>query len=226
MSLAYERIGAGRIRSPEETGETRKRIRAFWHRCEPAANSPVSRYLARRGLPWLTKNPSIRYRPECRHPSGAHAPAMIALIWDAGGDVCAVHRTFLNPDGSKADLDPVKASWGSFAGGAVRLDPGGSELVVAEGIETAAAAGFILGLPAWSAIACGNLGWKLQLPPTVTTVTIATDNDVPGRRAAAAAARRWRAEGRAVRTVQPDASGRDFSDLHQARLMRRPCHAG
>src|SRR3954447_8141873 len=100
--MPYERIGSGPVRSAAETAETRARIRGFWHRSDDARGSPVARYLASRGLPWLACNPSIRYRAECRHPSGVSAPAMVALVWDAGGNIAAVHRTFLTPDGAKA----------------------------------------------------------------------------------------------------------------------------
>ena len=149
---------------------------------------------------------------------------MVALIHDGAGNICAVHRTFLALDGNKATIEPVKASIGYFSGGAIRLDPAGAEMVIAEGIETAASAGFILGKPAWAAIACGNLRAKLVLPPIVERVTIAADHDPAGRRAAAAAARRWRKEGRTVRIVQADQPGQDFNDL----LMtgRRFTHAG
>ena len=89
---------------------------------------------------------------------------------------------------------------------------------MAEGLETAASAGLLLGLPAWAAIACGNLGASLVLPRIVRAVVIAADNDGPGQRAAALAARRWMAEGRAVRIATPDGPGQDFNDVLLARL--------
>ena len=218
MTVAYERIGAGRVRSADETAESRKRVRGFWHHCDYARGTPVAKYLSRRGLPWLAGNGNIRFRAETPHPKGGYLPAMIALVHDAAGDVAAVHRTFLSPDGTKADVDPVKASIGSFAGGAIRLDPPGPEMVIAEGLETAASAGFMLGLPAWAAIACGNLRSSLVLPPIVKSVTIAADHDGPGNRAAHGAAARWRAEGRTVRIATPDRIGADFNDLLRERL--------
>ena len=91
-------------------------------------------------------------------------------------------------------------------------------MVVAEGIETAASAGAMLGLPSWSAIACGNLRAAMVLPEIVRSVVIAADHDGPGRAAAAGAARRWRAEGRAVRIYQPDTPRLDFNDLYRVRM--------
>ena len=143
---------------------------------------------------------------------------MVVLVHDGDGAICACHRTYLDPSGAKAAVDPVKASYGPIAGGAIRLHPPAPELLVAEGLETAASAGLLLGLPAWSAIAAGNLAKSLVLPPGVRHVTIAADADPPGQRAAAAAARRWIGEGRSVRIATPDTPGTDFADVLTARL--------
>jgi len=58
----------------------------------------------------------------------------------------------------------------------------------------------------------------MVLPPMVRAVVIAADSDGPGRRAAHRAARRWLAEGRAVRIALPDLPGQDFNDVLLARL--------
>ncbi len=221
---AYARIGAGRVKTADETAESRKRVRGFWNMCDGARGTPVAKYLASRGLSWLARNDGIRYRAECSHPSGKRLPAMVALIWDGDGNICGVHRTYISPDGTKADIRPGKASLGSVAGGAVRISPAEPEIVVAEGLETAASAAAMLGLPAWSAIACGNLRASLVLPVFVRSVVIAADHDGPGRAAAAGAARRWRAEGRTVRIFQPDTPRLDFNDLYRTRM--EAIHAG
>lgn len=215
---AYGRIGAGRVRTADETAESRKRVRGFWHHCDYARGTPAAKYLARRGVSRLARNDHIRFRSETPHPSGKRLPAMIAPVFDGNGDICAVHRTFLNSDRTKADVEPNKASIGSFAGGAIRIEPAAPEMVIAEGLETAASAGAILGLPAWAAIACGNLRSSLVLPPIVRSVVIAADHDGPGRRAAHGAAARWRAEGRSLRIATPDRTGADFNDLYGERL--------
>lgn len=78
-------------------------------------------------------------------------------------------------------------------------------MVVAEGIETAASAAQLLGIPGWSAVACGNLG---------------RNRDVAGERAARAAWHRWRAEGRQARCLIPDAG-----DANDVLLAREAAHA-
>jgi putative DNA primase/helicase len=96
-------------------------------------------------------------------------------------------------------------------------------MVVGEGIETVASAAILLGGgAAWSAIAAGNLA-TLPLPPlpACPEVVIAADPDLPGQRDAYAAARRWRAEGRAVRIATPDRPDLDFNDLLRARIAAR-----
>ncbi len=224
MNTSYERIGAGKVLTADETAERRKAVRAFWFRCDYATGTPAQQYLARRGLPWLAQNDAIRFRADTSHPKGGKLPAMVALVHDGAGSIAACHRTYLAADGSKSGVEPPKASLGSFAGGAIRLHLAGPELLVAEGMETAAAAGFLLGLPAWAAVACGNLACNMVLPPGVRSVVIAADPDGPGRRAAAKAARRWMAEGRQVSIATPDGPG-DFNDVLLARLAAGAAHA-
>jgi phage/plasmid primase-like uncharacterized protein len=140
---------------------------------------------------------------------------MIALVSDVTGAAVAVHRTYLRRDGSgKADAEPSRAALGPIWGSAVRLrdHKPGKSLVIAEGIETAASAGLVLGLPAWAAMSAGNLAKGLALPSEVNSVVIAADPDDAGRDAAREAWGRWRAEGREVRIAMPDGTG-DFNDL-------------
>jgi putative DNA primase/helicase len=60
------------------------------------------------------------------------------------------------------------------------------------------------------------------VPPDVRDVTVAADPDEPGQRAAWAAARRRRAEGRRVRVAAPDDPAADFDDL----IARRAAAVG
>jgi len=206
---------------PEPTAAERTARALVWWNGAPrdALGTPADLYLTGRGLPGLAASPAIRYRTDVSHPAerGTRRPAMLALVQDVTGAPIAVHRTYLTRGGRKADAVPVKAAVGPIFGGAIRLDDAAPELVVGEGIETSASAGRLLGLPAWAAIAAGNLAQRMQLPPEVRSVVIAADADGPGRKAAQDAAARWRAEGRRVRIATPDTPGLDFNDL----LMRQ-----
>jgi hypothetical protein len=226
----YGRIGAGTPKPPAETADRRRAAITAWLRCDYIAAGPVTRYLQARRLAWLAAprfRDVLRQRLDCRHPSGTELPALVALVSDAMGDVSAIHRIFLRPDGStKTDLEPRSASFGPIAGSAIRLADeagvrGASELIVGEGLETSAAAAALLRLPAWSAIAAGNLGWSLVLPPWVERVVVAVDRDPPGLRAAEAAAQRWRNEGRAVRFLLPHQPGADAADVLGGRRHAR-----
>jgi putative DNA primase/helicase len=193
------------------------RALALWAGSEPANGTIADRYLHGRGLAGLASSAALRFRPDTPHPETRKLPALIALVLNAAGASVAVHRTFLRSDGSgKADAEPAKASIGPVWGGAIRLDPIAPELLIGEGIETAASAGRLLGLPAWAAISAGNLARGLVLPPEVRSVVIAADPDNAGRDAARDAWLRWTGEGRRVRIALPDGTG-DFNDVLRAR---------
>jgi phage/plasmid primase-like uncharacterized protein len=130
------------------------------------------------------------------------------------GTPSAVHRTYLTRGGDKAAVEPAKASLGPIWGGAIRLDALANDkpLVIGEGIETSASAGWLMGLPAWAAISAGNLARGLVLPPEALSVVIAADPDDAGRNAANDAWLRWKDEGRAVQIATPDRPS-DFNDL-------------
>lgn len=222
-ALSAAVLGQAEPASPRAPGpghaapDRRAAALALWDDALPAEGSPVEAYLRSRGL-GLPPAPPLRYLRAAKHPTGARAPAMLALVQDGSGRPAAIHRTYLRPGGEgKAKLDPPRATLGPIAGGAVRLYPEAPRLVVAEGLETALAAAILLRLPAWAALSAGNLADALALPPAVQEVIIAADADAPGRNAARAAARRWRNEGRAVRIAAPDREGADFNDILQER---------
>lgn len=190
------------------------RALALWRGSQPALGTPADRYLTRRGLPGLAASPALRFRADTPHPAGGRLPALIAVIQRADGTSVAIHRTFLRRDGSgKAGVEPQRATLGPFAGGAIRLNEAGPEIVVGEGIESAASAGRLLKLPAWAAVSAGNMSRALALPAEVRSVFIAVDADPPGERAAREAAWRWQREGRHVRLARPNSAGADFNDL-------------
>lgn len=197
-----------------------ERAMALWHVSEQVPGTLAERYLAVRGLPHLVASAALRHHPDCPHPSRSRLPALIALVQGVDGGPVGIHRTYLRRDGSgKADIEPPRAALGPVRGGAVRLDPAAPEITIGEGVESSASAGRMLHLPAWAAISAGNMGLALDLPAQVRSVAVAADPDPPGRRAAAAAWRRWTREGRRVRIVTP--RGGDFNDIHVRLLARK-----
>jgi putative DNA primase/helicase len=219
------RLGLPTAGSQQDQIDAAKRERkrelalALWRGSEPAVGTLADRYLTARGLPGIAASPVLRFRGDTPHPEGGRLPAMIALVCNVAGEPVGIHRTFLARDGSKARVEPDKASLGPVGSGAVRLQPleSGKPLVVGEGNETAASAGRLLGLPAWAAISAGNLGRKLLLPPEIRSVVIAADPDGAGRGAAYDAWLRFKSEGLHVQIAMPDQAGCDFNDLLMAR---------
>lgn len=190
------------------------RAEAIWLGAVPIeADTPAGKYLEMRRIAHVASSPALRWRSDVPHPSGGRRIALLAAITGADGDFVGIQRIFLDLDGRKADIEPVKASLGQVAGGACRLQECSEELVIAEGVESAAAAAALLGLPAWSAISCGNLARSMILPPEIRSVVIAADHDPAGLRAAEDAGLRWRDEGRSVRIIRAARPGADAADV-------------
>ncbi len=115
--------------------------RRKWSEAVPLTDSPADVYLRERSLVpgpdgWP---PSLRYHLALRHGyTGLLLPALVAAItiWP-NRTVVGIHRTFLRADGKgKAPVTKPKMMIGRCGGGAVRLAPAGTELVLSEGIET------------------------------------------------------------------------------------------
>jgi phage/plasmid primase-like uncharacterized protein len=196
-----------------------ERAQRLWRGAEPLPGTAAATYLDARGVGHVIGCVDLRFHADCPHPSRVRLPALVAAVRDVDDKFVGIHRTFLRRDGSaKAEIEPAKASLGSVRGGAVRLASieqvlGAGELVVAEGIETAASAGLLFDLPAWAAISAGNLAQGLVLPTIIRKVMIAADGDSAGQDAADAAWRRWHADGCTVHIATPDEGVGDFNDI-------------
>ena len=204
------RTGSAPSSKPRDTTAAARRV---WDATKPLAGTLAETYLHARGVGYVAIAPSLRFSPALWHrEAGQSFPAIVAGIQDVHGAFRGGHRIWLAPDGSdKANVDPVKKSLGSTAGGAVRLgEPERGRLLVGEGIETTAAAMGLFDLPGWAAIGTGGLT-AIELPEHVRDVVIAADRDAGGLQAAAALARRLEAEGRDVEIRLPRKG--DFNDV-------------
>ncbi|WP_419816141.1 DUF7146 domain-containing protein [Glacieibacterium sp.] len=191
---------------------------ALWSSAIPAAGTPATVYARSRGITAPLPG-SIRYARTWAWKDydtgkvGPELPALVGAVQDVSGKVMGVQRIFLKPDGSgKADMRAPKRSLGQLAGCAMRLGRAAPHIVVVEGPED----GLTLaqGLPDVSIwVACGTAMMSLlQLPEVVTTVTLAGDNNAPGRFAVETAGAAFVAQGREVRTMFPDPAFADFND--------------
>lgn len=156
--------------APEDQDRDKDRIiewaRGVWRDARPWRGTLVETYLTRRGvcppddLPSLRFVASLKYRdrwPDDR-PCNGHHPAMVAAVQGPDGRITGIHRTYLAPDGAKADVPVVKKMGGVMWGGAIRMARAGRVLAVGEGIETVLAVRLALpDLPLWAAGSLGNM---------------------------------------------------------------------
>lgn len=208
--LAARREADARERALAEK-RARQAHRLWRDEAMPIGSTPAERYLRHRGITCDLPD-TLRYHPSCWHPSAKRFPALLALI--EGADNFAVHRTYLLPDGRKADVNPPKAMLGSVLGGAVRLSDGPDGLVIAEGIETALSlgSGLMRGHPTiWAALSTSGMA-SLRLPDRPGKLTVATDGDAAGREAGHKLAERAHALGWRVSTL-PAPEGCDWNDV-------------
>lgn len=201
---------------------------AIWDEALDLKGTLAEVYLAARGLT-DENSTALRYHPALRHPNaGGTFPAMVALIRSTEtGEPVAIHRTYLRRDGSgKANVEPAKATKGPMGGGAIMLhEPvAGAPLIIGEGVESALSAGRLIGAPAWSAVAAGNLK-NIAPPEGPSEIVLAADPDAVGQREAWAAAERWQAVGRPVRIATPNDADTDFNNILLRRLGNEVRHA-
>lgn len=202
-------------REAEERAEAERaerRALATWREAQPIRGTIAEAYLRARGITCALPD-TLRFHPDCWHPSAKRLPAMVTLI--EGLPRRAIHRTYLRPDGSgKADINPTKAMLGSAAGGAVRVVGGTDGLAVAEGVETALslACGLLRGRHTiWAALSTSGMA-GLILPARPGRLIVATDGDEPGRIAGRQLAERAHGMGWSV-SLLPAPDGRDWNDI-------------
>jgi hypothetical protein len=219
----------------EMAAKRRKALALFLEAMPLTGDCPASLYLAGRGIALreLGRIPrALRFHPRCWCAEiGTPLPAMLASIIDADGQHIAVHRTFLvREEGAwrKAGLANAKKVLGAFAAGHIPLWRGssgkplraaahGEHLVVAEGIESGLSCAVLAPeMRVIAAVSVSNLS-RLDLPDTITRLTLAADGDAPESAAAIALARaaeRFVAQGREVFIAQWE--GGDANDALNA----------
>ena len=183
--VAVPRVDADATASREHK---RERALALWRGSEPAEGTLADRYLTGRGLPELATSSALRFRgdtPAPRRRPTARAGCAGAKRGRQADWACIAHSS--PATGPRHALNPTRrrsARSGAVPSDCKRLAPG-DLLVIGEGIETAASAGRLMGLPSWAAISAGNLAKGLVLPPEVLSVVIAADPDEAGQRCCA-----------------------------------------
>lgn len=177
----------------------------LWSACKPLHGVAVG-YLKGRRCALPPEDSDLRCHPNLRHPCGYVGAALVGLITDVHTkDPISLHRTWINADGSKANVSPPRMLLAGHRkqGGAIRIWPDESVaqgLAVAEGIETALSLAHAY-KPAWACIDAGNLA-ALPVLAGIETLLIGVDNDPAGIKAANNCASRWAAAGVEVLLTQ------------------------
>jgi len=221
------RKAAQRAEEARQEAEEAKRkaalVKALQARSEPLTGSPAAAYLKARGIEALPERWS--YLPPVPGLGVPHSgkPALVAWAIDADGTVTGGQRILINEDGSKAELDHRKFSFGSISGSPARIaaQAEGGPLYIAEGPETAAAIAQATGLEVWAVF--GAYQFATAPAPLDRQVILCPDRDAPGSPAAEAfnrACDELRGQGVNLwiaRAPEPEGSKRDLADTLQER---------
>jgi hypothetical protein len=176
-------------RNADQVERRHDTARWLWSLRQPIAGTMAEHYLRSRGI-ICPLPPTLAFLPARRN----YGPALIAAfgladepepgILGTPVNVDAVHRTFLDRDGGKADIERPKRSLGSHAGRPIVLAPvnDGLGLAITEGIEDALSVHQATGLGAWAA---GGAHFMPKLagvvPACVGVVTIYAHDDQAGQ---------------------------------------------
>lgn len=192
----------------------------LWQESVDPRGTIVETYLASRGLvlPDDTAMDVIRFHPSCPFGQGTRHPCMVAAFHSIEtGEVVAIHRTALTPDGDKIG----RLTLGHMGGAAIklsRLNPERGCLAVGEGIESTLA-GLAMGFgPAWAMGSASNIA-KLPVLPGVDTLTVLAERDAgASAKVTEQVGMAWSEAGREVLVAMPKVGfGKDANDALQKR---------
>jgi len=214
-------------------------IHKLWS--EASHESVAILYLRSRGLPCAPLSAALRgheavWASEVREPR----PCLLAAVHDGQNSLVALQRIWTKTvyttddrDARPTDLVTRKKTLGPLGDGAVRLLPAGERLGLAEGVETALAAGRLYRRPTWATLGTARFGHpalskqradgtryrvderapSVWIPRHVTDLIVFGDRDGGvGEEAALWAAHYYRRLGLAARAVFPEEGVKDFAD--------------
>lgn len=227
----YQRTVPEPRRAPRRENEVEK-LKRIWNHVVPLdhqRNEVARRYLVYRGLvnilddlPNDLRGGHIEYWHKREGEDKARMigtyNALVAVVRDAAGFPCTLHRTYLLDTGeSKAYVPAPKKLTARIRdprGAAIKLYRPTDELAIAEGIETALSVRVATGLPVWAAVST-SLMVSVIVPESVKRVWVCADNDEngAGESAATKLVARLLKEGRDARLVMPTEIDSDWNDV-------------
>jgi hypothetical protein len=204
--------------------------REFWASCRPIRPDTVAAaYLDARRCALPPEDGDLKWRPDVPHPSGHVGPCLIGLVTDAEScEPISLHRTWIQPDGSKAQVAKPRLLLAKHRSAGVVRIWGDAEvtigLTLGEGLESCLSAALDGLKPTWACLSARNLA-RFPVLPGLEGLTILIDHDkinpVTGKRAGTEAAlelinRYIRAAfdpGGDIRVIWPPQEGQDANDL-------------
>lgn len=187
-------------------------IERLWSEARPVSGTLAERYLASRFL--LPMPADVRFHPRCPRKPRPHTvflPALLVAVRE-GRRLVALQRIYLDPATSGYT---EKATLGTLGTGAWQGGGTGPTLGLAEGFETARAWSRLNDLPCWATLGSRRLD-LVTIPDSVTTLILAGDNDLAGRRAVARSTERHARDGRVIRADIPQGA-KDWAAVLEAR---------
>jgi len=188
----------------------------LWQACRPISGVAEA-YLHARECVIPPVDGHLRWHPALKHsPTGCIGAALVALVTHAvTGEALTLHRTWISPNGTKADVDPPRMLLGNHSskGGVIRLWPETSShncLGVGEGIETSLTLAHVIE-PVWALIDAGHLS-RFPALKDIDHLVIAMDRDNAGKEATLECAARWLSAGKSVHIT-----GQEVNDLNDLR---------
>ena len=161
----------------------------LWGKRRPVSNSPVEKYLIRRGYTGPVPA-TLGYLPG----RGEYSDAMIAAfglapetepgLIAAPKEIIGIHLTKLTPAGDKIATEPRKIMIGTCKGRPIVLAPVNDllGLAITEGIEDGLSVLASTGLGVWAAGSAGFMpGLAPMIPSYVETITLYADADNAGQ---------------------------------------------
>ena len=184
-------------------------VERLWDEALPVEGTIAEAYLRSRGL--SSHLPDLRYHPRCpwgAKPLTRFLPALLVAARE-GRTLRAVQRIFLDrANGGYL----AKVMIGTPAGATWQGGRAGDTLALGEGFETSAAFTRINDIPCWAVLGAARLD-RVFIPPGVTTLIFAEDNDPEGRRAARKAWGVYRPRGLTLRRMPPPSRFGDWADM-------------
>ncbi|MGI8841066.1 MAG: DUF7146 domain-containing protein [Caulobacteraceae bacterium] len=165
--------------------------RRLFAMARPITGTIAETYLRGRGVTALHDITSLRFHPRCYYRPDRDSPtqtwpALIAAVTDLEGHITGVNRTWLDSSGNdKAPIDTPRRAMGHLLGHGVRFGVATDVLAAGEGIETMLSLRCMLPtLPMVAALSAAHLR-ALLIPPTLSRLYIARDDDPAGDAAVA-----------------------------------------